>query len=750
MPIQKKALISAILFSLAGCTANNGVEPSKTEKVEISQSEIDLMIERAKATERALVLKELEQQKQQKIVYDELLIKEGKTAKFSQHYQQPLNQQKMVDEVAHKYILKEIELGVRVATAEGGISKITPKDRTVQLYQTLDGVDYYRCAANSMVPEQTPKGVKYRPNIRELSATLCKKSRNKTVMLKLQQKLFDLGYLKSDTLTKEQLVDGFWGASTLNAVKAYQADKGLLFGQMSIQTLEHIGVFTAYSAADDFNSSNIVKVDTKSEQIKQPKQPDNQQTPVEANESQALAQVEQKIESTVSEMEQTPTFIEEDKTVEVAALESSIQTSSNEQRAVKEQVEEIKAEVTAENPAENPSKEASTSEQLSEEVTEQPTEKTTKQEQTQEPEPAKTNLVEATDKTENTESTPNIPENATYMNGKVVLKIIPENRNRAFYQKVGGASYYRCAANSMVPVKMDDGAWQYSEDKQELSATLCKANRDGATMTDLQYELHEKGYMPANGTPIGFLISGDWDKRTLKAVKAYQKDKGLLYGQLTIETLESLGIFKPHKERVLQVGSEASSVKTAVAEQNQPIEETQVAKLTKTENVESESLDSPENSENMKSDSTAKDEIPFVALAVKYASPKIDPSSYVPNSGIATPYAYVGNFALNRCRARALLPMQTDAGISYNEDNKAFRATLCKMNRTIKLMTRLQTALRDKGFLKPLEGHNTVTIDGIWGSNTLEAVKAYQKQHGLAYGQLTIEVIEHLGVWYED
>jgi len=41
-------------------------------------------------------------------------------------------------------------------------------------------------------------------------------------------------------------------------------------------------------------------------------------------------------------------------------------------------------------------------------------------------------------------------------------------------------------------------------------------------------------------------------------------------------------------------------------------------------------------------------------------------------------------------------------------------------------------------------------VDGIWGENTLNAVKSYQKANALPYGQLTIETLEHLGVIIEE
>ena len=669
MQAKKFFLISFVFASMVGC-ASSTTTFDGSKKIELTQSEIDLMLKKARSEERVLVIKEMKKQKQQRMVFDELLIKEGKQPKFTEHYQQPMNKKKLFDEMSRKQIKAEIDKGVRIATAEGGISKIKPSNRNVTLYQTIDGVNYYRCAANAMIPIKSEQGTRYHFSKKELSATLCKKSRDKTVMLELQNRLYALGYLKSDFLNKTQLVDGVWGVSTLEAVKAYQIDNELLFGQMTIQTLEHIGVFASYS---DY-----------------------------AFETVALAKV--------GEVDEVANL------KEVAVPESEQNISEN--SIVKESL---------------------TDETLEKNVSE-------------------TNVNILADNNKNV----NAPANTTLINGQYVLKIMPKNRKRVFYKTVSGASYYRCAANSMIGVKADNGSWQYSKDKKELSATLCKANRDSATMTDLQYELYEKGYMPANGTPIGFLISGKWDKRTLKAVKAYQKANGLLYGQLTIETLESLGVFKPHKERILnpeatkkiRLANEKPDTESESSIQNglqtiTTIDAKQAEQLAEIKTPGS-TVVKPAVKKVGKEKASDIEQIPFIPLKVRLADKSINPTTFVPQNSVAKPYAYVGNFALKRCRARSLLPMKTEDGIVYNEDNKDYRATLCKFNRTPKLMTRLQTALRDKGFLKPLERQIDVLIDRRWNARTLEAVKAYQKHHGLLYGQLTIEVLEHLGVFVKN
>jgi len=74
-----------------------------------------------------------------------------------------------------------------------------------------------------------------------------------------------------------------------------------------------------------------------------------------------------------------------------------------------------------------------------------------------------------------------------------------------------------------------------------------------------------------------------------------------------------------------------------------------------------------------------------------------------------------------------------------------WREILCETNFNKDLVTDLQIALRDKGYLKPVAS-DKVIIDGIIGDNTMNAVTAYQKDNNLSYGQLTMEVLKHLNV----
>ena len=68
-----------------------------------------------------------------------------------------------------------------------------------------------------------------------------------------------------------------------------------------------------------------------------------------------------------------------------------------------------------------------------------------------------------------------------------------------------------------------------------------------------------------------------------------------------------------------------------------------------------------------------------------------------------------------------------------------WRRVLCETNMTPSLIVRIQKALQEAG-------HSPGPIDGIIGWRTNKAIKAYQKEKGLAVGALTHETIKSLGV----
>lgn len=69
-----------------------------------------------------------------------------------------------------------------------------------------------------------------------------------------------------------------------------------------------------------------------------------------------------------------------------------------------------------------------------------------------------------------------------------------------------------------------------------------------------------------------------------------------------------------------------------------------------------------------------------------------------------------------------------------------WREILCETNVSTDFVRRFQTALLNAG-------HNPGPIDGVIGSRTEAAMKAYQKEKGLAVGALTYETMKSLGVY---
>lgn len=68
-----------------------------------------------------------------------------------------------------------------------------------------------------------------------------------------------------------------------------------------------------------------------------------------------------------------------------------------------------------------------------------------------------------------------------------------------------------------------------------------------------------------------------------------------------------------------------------------------------------------------------------------------------------------------------------------------WRPILCETNTTPGLISRLQRALNE-------EGYNAGSVDGVLGRETMSAVNKYQKDNSMASGQLTLAVLEKLGV----
>ncbi|MCA9752980.1 MAG: peptidoglycan-binding protein [Gemmatimonadetes bacterium] len=77
--------------------------------------------------------------------------------------------------------------------------------------------------------------------------------------------------------------------------------------------------------------------------------------------------------------------------------------------------------------------------------------------------------------------------------------------------------------------------------------------------------------------------------------------------------------------------------------------------------------------------------------------------------------------------------------VMVKESYLEWRPVICETNMTGGFVSRLQTSLKNAGF-------DPGPIDGIYGSQTQAAVRAYQSKNGLATGGLTYRTVEKLGL----
>ena len=68
-----------------------------------------------------------------------------------------------------------------------------------------------------------------------------------------------------------------------------------------------------------------------------------------------------------------------------------------------------------------------------------------------------------------------------------------------------------------------------------------------------------------------------------------------------------------------------------------------------------------------------------------------------------------------------------------------WREILCKTNTSHRMVTDMQSALKNEGFYKG-------PIDGVIGRGTMQAIKSYQRSKGQPVGQLTLGTLKSLGV----
>jgi len=91
---------------------------------------------------------------------------------------------------------------------------------------------------------------------------------------------------------------------------------------------------------------------------------------------------------------------------------------------------------------------------------------------------------------------------------------------------------------------------------------------------------------------------------------------------------------------------------------------------------------------------------------------------------------------------RTTVPAEYDvveSTVKVSDGHLEWRSILCETNTTPDVIRRLQTALREAGY-------NAGPIDGSLGYQTKQAVEAFQQDHDLPTGQLTMETLHELGV----
>jgi len=77
--------------------------------------------------------------------------------------------------------------------------------------------------------------------------------------------------------------------------------------------------------------------------------------------------------------------------------------------------------------------------------------------------------------------------------------------------------------------------------------------------------------------------------------------------------------------------------------------------------------------------------------------------------------------------------------VKVSDGRLQWKRVLCEINATPAMIMKIQRALKQAGF-------DPGPIDGVLGPETMRAIRAFQKKHGLATGGLTYETIEKLGV----
>jgi len=257
--------------------------------------------------------------------------------------------------------------------------------------------------------------------------------------------------------------------------------------------------------------------------------------------------------------------------------------------------------------------------------------------------------------------------------------------------------------------------------------TLCKWSRTAGIITKLQLALSERGFLKPSPPFDLEVIDGIWGVNTLNSLINYQKSKGLAYGQLSIESLVDLGVIQ-YSDVVNRKGYKAGT-KAKVVSKVGPKAEVKVKKEPAIEpgaNVIFQTKPKVKMEPEVKVDAKAEQ---------KYKPNKPQP---IKQSSSDSKHCYVNQVIPGNYRGKISEVIEKNTGkVGYIQE----LPTLCKKDRSTEIISKLQQSLSRLGYLKG------VPVDGVWNKSTLTAIRAYQKDKGLAYGQLSIEVLEHLKVF---
>jgi len=340
---------------------------------------------------------------------------------------------------------------------------------------------------------------------------------------------------------------------------------------------------------------------------------------------------------------------------------------------------------------------------------------------------------------------------AVYIEEPAIYQPLVESAPRS---KTFDTAIRQCVAGQVIPDhylgSLPEVLDSYAQPGDSIKLpTLCKWSRSPEIIKALQVALSERGFLKPSPPYDLEVIDGIWGINTLNSLIKYQKSRGLAYGQLSIESLVDLGVIQ-YSDIVNRKGSK-KMLKSEVPPDIGRVEKAK-PKIAPAPMVRSQ----PAARSVPKV--VPEPKIVPVAAVPEVAPEPVKPKVIVPKPEVKaepaptsapksvkfekaeTKHCYVNQVIPGDYRGKIaeLVQNSKESKVGYVQE----LPTLCKKDRSTEIITKLQRALYGLGYLKG----GVASINGVWNKNTLNAVRAYQKDQGLAYGQLSIEVLETLGV----